>query len=292
MRVIFGRLRGHHRTAGRKVIAKELAAKLRGKTFNLQRWESNGVSKYSVLVFTEQAEDDASEPPPAKAVTFPDQDKTPLWRRPDPAPFFMLSWTGRILFLLLLSSVLIAVLIYNIVARGSEYQRGLTGKAVGVRFLFSGAGVLVTFAWGSFFHAVAFLSPYKLREDKGHSTAEINNLNPATNPFTGLWLALVPSRRDLYLGVVSATAILSEVLPLYLGNIPCNGVQIASAETVCVYLSVAVLSIMILTVGASFFMDRPSTKGVDPSTILGAMYAAYVMTSEKPKTRKGASDMV
>lgn len=86
------------------------------------------------------------------------------------------------------------------------------------------------------------------------------------------------SRRDLYLGVVAATAVVSEFLPLFLGNIPCNGVQLEMAETVTVYLSVAVLSMMILIVGSSFFMDWPTTMGIDPSTIAGAMYAAHVLS--------------
>jgi hypothetical protein len=121
------------------------------------------------------------------------------------------------------------------------------------------------------------------------------HVNPAMNPFTGFWVAFIPSRRDIYLGVVAAAAILSEFLPLYLGNIPCNGVQVESAETVCVFLSVAILSIMMLIVVSSFFVDWPSTMGIDPSTIAGAMYAAYVFSVEmplKPFFKKEASNIV
>ncbi|KAI3328109.1 hypothetical protein HD806DRAFT_519944 [Xylariaceae sp. AK1471] len=301
MRKILERLR-RHRNSGNKVDNKEFVNKLRTKTFGLRDWEENGVMKYSVLILTQEVDDIAEKPfiKAGRTVAFVDpvnarRQRRIRWPRGDFVPFFMLSWTGRIMFLFLLSGVLIAVLTYDIVARGSEYQRGLTGKAVGIRFLFSGAGVLITFAWGSFFDAVAFLSPYKLLHRRRPNKGQAIHINPATNPFMGLWLAFIPSRRDVYLGVVAATAIISELLPLYLGNIPCNGVQIQSAEIICVYLSVAILSIMMLIIGSSFFVDWPPKMGVDPSTIAGAMYAAHVFSVEKPLKRffkKEASSIV
>ncbi|KAI0427029.1 hypothetical protein F5Y09DRAFT_333703 [Xylaria sp. FL1042] len=292
MRKIMERLR-RHRKAGHRVITKELVNTLKAKIFCLREWEDEkGVARHGVLMLTQQLDDPVEElvKKPGRSVAFADTEEIPRrghlhCPRGETIPFFMLSWTGRILFLLLLSGVLIAVLTYDIVARGSEYQRGLTGKTVGVRFLFSGTGVLVTFAWGSFFNAIAFLSPYKLLKRRRLHKGQAINMNPATNPFTGLWIAFIPSRRDLYLGVVATTTILSEVLPLFLGNIPCNGVQVQSAETICVYLSVAVLSIMVLIVGWSFFIDWPSTMGADPSTIAGAMYAAHVFSVEEPLKR-------
>ncbi|KAI1198584.1 hypothetical protein F5X97DRAFT_333248 [Nemania serpens] len=282
VRRVFQRCR-RYGNASKGPSTKEFVIKLRGKILGLREWEENHVMKYSVLVLTQEIDDGMDEKPVNKAsqsVKFSVNSKGV-----DSNPFFMLSLMGRIFFLVLLGGVLVAVITYNIVARGSEYERGLTGKAVGARFLFSGAGVLISFTWGSFFHAVAFLSPYKLLYRKRLNKGEGFNLNPATNPFTGLWLAFVPSRRDVYLGVVAATAILSEALPLYLGNIPCNGVQLQSMEAACVYLSVAILSVMILVVGGSFFVNWPQTMGADPSTIVGAMYAAHVFSVEQPRGR-------
>jgi hypothetical protein len=123
--------------------------------------------------------------------------------------------------------------------------------------------------------AVAFLSPYRLLHSKRLDKSPAITMTPPTNPYTGVWLAFVPSRRDVYLGLVSATAILSETLPVYLGNIPCNGVQVQTAETICVYLSAVILTVMIIIVGASFLFDWPKEMGIDPSTIAGAMYAAH-----------------
>jgi len=312
MRKILERLRRHSQP-GYRVDNQDFVNKLRTKTFGLRPWEENGVMKYSVLILTQRVDDNVKSINKAgRSVAFADQANNRLkkrfhWPNPDFLPFSILSFTGRILFMILLSGVLIAVITYDVVARGSEYRRGLTGKAIGVRFLFCGAGVLVTFAWGSFFHgkailnllldarhilltiavaiAVAFLSPYKQLHSKRLNKSRAIAMTPPTNPFTGVWLAFVPSRRDVYLGLVSATAILSELLPVCLGNIPCNGVQVQSAETICVYLSAAILSIMILIVGASFFVDRPTGMGIDPSTIAGAMYAAHTYSVNQPLRR-------
>ncbi|GAP87913.1 hypothetical protein SAMD00023353_1600890 [Rosellinia necatrix] len=273
----------------KKIGTKEFIRKFGRKPLYLDHWEDNTIMKYSVLFSTPETDEEAdkSSTQIGRSVAFAKHRrgrKHSFWPSGDLVSFFMLSLLGRILFLLSLSGLIIAVLVYDIVARGSEFRRGLTGKALGLRFLFSGAGVLMTIAWGSFFNAVAFLSPYRLLERKRLNNGAAIHLNPATNPFTGLWLAFTPSRRDIYLGVVSAIAILSEALPLYLGGIPCNGVQVESAEIVCVYLAVSVLFIMILTIGASFFIDWPETMGVDPSTMAGAMYVAYAF-SVKQSTR-------
>ncbi|KAI0555930.1 hypothetical protein F4679DRAFT_10572 [Xylaria curta] len=303
-----------HRRASTRVDAKDFINKLHGKTLGLREWEENGAMRYSVLILTKEVEDLAERPvnKAGRSVAFANpkdahQRRRLHWPSGDHVPFSILSLTGRILFMFFLSGVLIAVLTYDIVARGSEYRRGLTGKAVGVRFLFSGAGVIVSFAWGSFFDgktiiyppssnciillantppsAVAFLSPYKLLQRRRLNKGKAIAVSPATNPFTGIWLAFVPSRRDLFLGLVAVTSVVSEFLPLFLGNIPCNGVQLEIAETVSVYLSVAVLSIMIFIVGGSFFIDWPTTMGADPSTIAGAMYIAHVLSVAQPMRR-------
>ncbi|KAI0161302.1 hypothetical protein GGR57DRAFT_490077 [Xylariaceae sp. FL1272] len=285
MRKMLHKMRGRSNTEVQKYF--------QGKRFKLQHWEDNKDVKYGILIHSWE-ETTASEKPLRKTnrtVTFVDEPSPKNWRsyyhwlQNDHAPFFILSWTGRILFLFLLSGVLIAVLTYDIVARGTEYQRGITGKAIGVRFLFSGAGVLVSFAWSSFFSAVAFLSPYQLLLRKRLYSGKALDLGVPTNPFSGVWLALLAHRRDIYLGVVSATAILSEFLPIILGNIPCNGVQVQSAETACVWIAVALLSFMTLTVAGSFFIVWPPKMDIDPSTIAGAMFYAHFISVE-PTAKK------
>ncbi|KAI1330744.1 hypothetical protein F5Y16DRAFT_341536 [Xylariaceae sp. FL0255] len=258
------RILGRWRRSNHKIENEELRKFLGGNIFELGLWELNGIRRYGVLVYTGHGVDNSEKLGIIRC----------CWPKgSDFLPFFMLSITGRVLLLLLLGAVLVVVLIYDTVAQGSEYQRGLTGKAIGVRFLFSGFGVLATIAWGSFFSSVAFMSPYRLLNRRRIFTAHAKYVCPPTNPFSGVWLAFVKSRRDIYLGIVSGTAILSEFLPLFLGNIPSNNIEAESAQTVCVWLSVSIVSLMALTVAGSFFVKWPEMD-IDPSTIIGAMYVA------------------
>ncbi|KAI1630688.1 hypothetical protein F4809DRAFT_635733 [Biscogniauxia mediterranea] len=275
-------LRGRRRT----VTHAEAARFLRGKEFELSHWEENYVMKYGVLLRNGEGSSAAA----ATTFTKKKNGKTVAWADPgkrskkggkgEPMPFFILTLAGRALFLLLLFAMVIAVLTYNILTpKGPEYQRGLSGKAVGARFLFTGAGVLVTFLWGSFFYAVAFLSPYRLFRKERVFKGLAFELNPPSNPFSGLVFSRSKGVRDLFLGIVSATAILSEILPMILGNVSSNGPAAGPVEDVCTWLSIAILSIMIFTVLGSFFVKWPHMS-IDPSTMVGAMYYAseYVLS--------------
>ncbi|KAI0395630.1 hypothetical protein F5Y17DRAFT_465562 [Xylariaceae sp. FL0594] len=292
MRKVMERLRLHdqsngHGKPGHKVDTRDFVNKLRTKTFGLRPWEENGVMKYSVLILNQDA--DVKQCKKAgRSVAFADETEIrprSLFHWPSAGFFSILSLGGRILFIVLLAGVLTAVAAYSAVVRPADYEPGLAGKAIGIRFLFCGAGVLISFAWGSFFNAVAFLSPYKLLHSKRPNKSQAIAMSPPSNPFTGVRHAFSQSRRDVYLGIVSATAIASELLPVFLGNISCSGVRLESAETVCVYLSAAILSIMIAVVVISFFVQWPMGLGVDPSTIAGAMYAAYAFSVRSPLGR-------
>ncbi|KAH9907813.1 hypothetical protein F4778DRAFT_768632 [Xylariomycetidae sp. FL2044] len=282
-------LRRLGRRRGRPGVVGHAAARraLRGGSFVLDFWKDNGMTRYGVLIHNEEDEghhnnhnphqqEAAAAAPLKKGVKF-ERSGARRIKNHLPAgtamPFFALTWTGRVLFLLLLSGVVISVLTYDIIAKGTEYERGLTGNAVGVRFVFTAVGVLVTLLWGSFFYAVSFMSPYRtLYSDRPYKGEGIN-LVPPTNAFAGLRFAVSPLSRDAYLGVVSAVGILAEVLPLLLGNVPCNGVGNSLAEAVCTWMSVALLCVMMFVVAGSFFVNWPPML-IDPSTVAGSMYYA------------------
>lgn len=188
MRKIFERFR-RHRNANKGPGTKEFANKLRGKILGLREWEENFVTKYSVLTLTQEIDDGTEEKTDNKAGRsvrfFVGPEAIPWHRRlrwpsGDSAPFFMLSRIGRILFLVLLSGLLVAVITYNTVTRGSEYERGLTGKAIGVRFLFSGAGVLISFTWGSFFHGKALYAHHPVPIARFCGLIRIPQLSPSS----------------------------------------------------------------------------------------------------------------
>lgn len=118
------------------------------------------------------------------------------------------------------------------------------------------------------------MSPYKLIQGNTEQSRAAVHINPPTNAFSGLYNSLRRNRRDLYLGAVSATAIMSEFLPALLNNVPYRVVQTYLAHVVCTWMAVGVLSIMVLVVLASFFVDWPDLP-IDPSTIVGAAFYAY-----------------
>ncbi|KAI5925912.1 hypothetical protein F4810DRAFT_656673 [Camillea tinctor] len=281
---------------GRRTVGNGEAARyLRDRHFELSLWEENYVLKYGVLLRNEEAESPSSSCNKKnknrnrnpKNVAWADGGRRKKNRgNGEPMPFFILTLAGRALFLLLLFAMVIAVLTYYILARGSEHQLGLTDKPIGMRFLFAGAGVVVTFMWSSFFYAVAFLSPYRLLRKERLYKALAFKLQPPSNPFSGLVFAQSEGVKDIYLGLVSVTAILSEILPLILGNIASNGPAVGSAEIVCSWLSISILIIMIFTVLASFFVRWPHM-ALDPSTMLGALfYGSEIVLSGPYKDNK------
>lgn len=68
----------------------------------------------------------------------------------------------------------------------------------------------------------------------------------------------------------------AEFLPIFLSNIPYNMTQLYAVYVDCYYVSVAILSLMVALVAASFLV-RWTGLPADPLTLAGAMY--YVVDS-------------
>jgi hypothetical protein len=103
-------------------------------------------------------------------------------------------------------------------------------------------------------------------------------LSPPSNPFSGLWRTATRQHPDSYLGAVAFTAILSDILPALLANVPYKVVQTSGANMICTWTAVGILCVMFVTVIWSFLISWPHMP-IDPSTLAGAMY--YV---SDPKT--------
>jgi hypothetical protein len=99
-------------------------------------------------------------------------------------------------------------------------------------------------------------------------------LSRPTNAFYGIYVAI--QQRHAFYIITCLMAILSEFLPILLTNIPYNLAQTLESHDVCTYLSLGILSIMILTLAGSFFMRWPAMP-VDPRTVAGALW--YVCES-------------
>ncbi|KAH7026701.1 uncharacterized protein B0I36DRAFT_161379 [Microdochium trichocladiopsis] len=117
------------------------------------------------------------------------------------------------------------------------------------------------------------MTPYRILNSNPTRASEAVNMNLSTNQFSGLGrsLSFWQGTHDWFLASVAAVALLAEFLPALLSNVPYRVVQTSETHTACVYLSCAVLGLMLLVTCASFLVDWPHMP-VDPSTLAGAMY--------------------
>ncbi|KAK4201020.1 hypothetical protein QBC40DRAFT_64301 [Triangularia verruculosa] len=189
-------------------------------------------------------------------------------------PFLMLSYSGRIAFLLPLTGIMVVVLYYNNTGGDTGFERFMSTQNFGVRSLFTLMGVGITLFWSAFFTSLAILSPYHLMSQSPRPAHQSITLSPPMNAFSGIYSAI--KRRHIFLIIVAATAILAEFLPILLNNVPFRVTQTFIASRVCTWLAVAIMSTMWIVVAASFFVKWPHMP-VDPSTVAGAMY--YVCDS-------------
>ncbi|KAI5863999.1 hypothetical protein GGS23DRAFT_478000 [Durotheca rogersii] len=266
MRLLLRRLR-NKAGRGRRISNREVATALADIPFVLDYWKDNGVLKYSILVINEEAQSlgrSGGRPATYGAAV--------VARGANAAPFFVLTWAGRVLFLGLLCAVLIGLMVYNIVGEGVGYIEFMMGRW---RILRVSCTAGTTSGDGAPANerrtAVAFISPYRLLRRSGLFKGNIIHMTPPTNPFSGIRSSLAPGQRDIYAGIVAATAVLSEILPVLLSTALDKCTESFVAHEVCSWMAVGVLSIMILAVAGSFFVVWPHMP-IDPSTLAGAMY--------------------
>ena len=74
-------------------------------------------------------------------------------------PFFMLGYFGRILLLLVLCGMLTLILYYNNTGGETAFEHFMMSESFGVRFLFTGAGFIITLCWSSFLNSKSMVSP-------------------------------------------------------------------------------------------------------------------------------------
>lgn len=74
-------------------------------------------------------------------------------------PFLMLGYAGRLVFLFVLCGLLALVLYYNNTGGDTPFENFMDSESFGVRFLFTGVGVIISFFWASFFSGKLHSSP-------------------------------------------------------------------------------------------------------------------------------------
>lgn len=214
-----------------------------------------------------------------------DSDSKAMYKRTQ--PFVLLTWWGRCILLFVFSSVLVIVTYYENSSGDTGFERFMDSQGFGVGFFFTALGVALGTCMETVFRSVAVMSPYLQLSSKMLPAERSVLLSPPTNAFYGTYSAV--RQRNLFLGVVSFTAILGELcLPVTLSLVPFSLVETYKTQLVCAWLSISILCLMILVLVSSFFITWPHMP-VDPRTVAGAMF--YVCDSWMLETLQGMSTM-
>ncbi|KAK0629706.1 hypothetical protein B0T17DRAFT_575352 [Bombardia bombarda] len=267
---------------GREGIIRheQLAHAFRGKTFKLDYFvNQRGYKEYGVVIHCGQGSAGPSSPDCCCEAGLSDN-KT---------KHRLLSWLSlapwRICFLVILTFVMVLILVYNNTGGDTPFENFMDSQSYGVRFLFSSLGVCISLFWTLTFNHLAMLCPFSAITETPQLARRSVAFSPPANAFTGIWSAL--KQRHMRLAIVAFMAILSEVLPVLLINVPFNLTQTWMTQNVCSWMAFAIISTMWLIVVCSFFLRLPHMP-VDPSsTIAEAMF--YVCESRMVERFEGLS---
>ncbi|KAK4219538.1 hypothetical protein QBC37DRAFT_457025 [Rhypophila decipiens] len=202
-------------------------------------------------------------------------------------PFICLTYTWRVVFLAFHMGVL-ALVIYYRVAQNTRTADILGFKpGFGSRFLFSALGKIISLFWSDFLISMATIHPFVLLSPPHPpQPASSSILIPRpTNEFSVIYWTmtqLITTKGNLKasfsLILASFVAILSKFLPVLMTNIPYTLQQTYPSYIVCTTISMAILSLMIVTLlGSILLMGNWPYLPSDPRTIAGMMY--YLLNS-------------
>ena len=126
--------------------------------------------------------------------------------------------------------------------------------------------------------AVAASAPFRAWTHARDPAASARALvfSPPTDHFSAIPKAI--RYRDFFLSLVAFTAILSEVMPILLTNVPYGLIRTRLTQEACTWLATAILCWMIVVVVASCMRIRWVALPAEPNSIAGVLY--YVADSE------------
>ncbi|KAK0624107.1 hypothetical protein B0T14DRAFT_583265 [Immersiella caudata] len=206
-----------------------------------------------------------------------------LDRRPRP---WVLKLASRLGLLAALCGFLILIVVYETATTTGAFGKFMNGRNFGSGFLFTGLGLVMDFFWDEFFSWTSMLEPYRRLALRPQPASTSILIPRATTALTGIWQAMTLG--NVFGGTVAFASVLSKFTPIFLANIPFRLTLTWTMHRVCAWLSVAILSSMILVLVGSFFIRWPDLP-VEPSTIAGSMY--YVFDSDVLKDLEGMSLM-
>ncbi|KAK1673557.1 hypothetical protein BDP55DRAFT_556074 [Colletotrichum godetiae] len=202
-------------------------------------------------------------------------------------PFIALTYWWRILFMSFLLALFIIILHYHItLGFRTSFKDFMDSQTFGLRFFLAALGVIIIFCWESIFISIAIVSPYYHMGRHSQRPESSILITRPTNGFYGVYAAILDG--DIVLMLAAFMSIMAEFLPMLLANVPYNLTQTLSSHNACSIISITILVLMIVAVGASLFIKWPGMP-VDPRSIAGAMY--YVNESRMLDDFEGLSQL-
>jgi hypothetical protein len=160
-----------------------------------------------------------------------------------------------IIFFFFEAGILILILYYRFVSKPGTNNRledFMNKDSFGVRLFMTSLGLGTTFYWGWIAKYVHHMSIYIALASPSGATAEQSILvEPYSHPIMALFSR--DTWQHLLTGIVMLMAVLSEVLIITLSAVPFTTATAYQAFEISVYMSVAILTLMILTLPAVLY---------------------------------------
>ncbi|KAI9809373.1 MAG: hypothetical protein M1827_006885 [Pycnora praestabilis] len=175
-----------------------------------------------------------------------------------------------------LVGVLCLVVAYYKIGGNNDFNDFMNSQGFGPRFILTLMGSLIDSQWKRIEREVRTISPYRAMSLHPCPPSSTILLSTTHTPLTTIFASL---RSGYYFSAfIAAIAILSEVLVIALAGVPFSSGQIWTAFLVSSYLSMVILSLMIIALVSLFFWRRQPT-GLPrmPNTVAAVM--SYVCAS-------------
>ncbi|KAH8799705.1 hypothetical protein F5884DRAFT_810952 [Xylogone sp. PMI_703] len=188
--------------------------------------------------------------------------------------------------MLLLSGLIVVIIYYKMVYADTGLERFMDSQGFGVRFLFTAIGVIIKQYWSKVFESVAIVEAYRQLR-KGSATAQNSILmSRYSEPVMAIPSSLLHGH--FFIAVVAISAFLAEALTICLSNISFNVTTTYQAFTVSVWLSCAIIGVMLLALIFVAMRQQPDLP-LKPNTIASVL--CYLANSSLPDKFHGMALM-
>ncbi|MCJ1293818.1 hypothetical protein MMC34_005374 [Xylographa carneopallida] len=171
-----------------------------------------------------------------------------------------------------LGSTIIAILViiafYYVASGNSGFNIFMNSNSFGPRFLVTSVGVIIHSQWARLARECAVDEPFR-RLYRGAATAEATILLPRTLTPVSTFAASI-YQRSFFVAHVAFVTLMSEVLIIVLPGVPFSPGEIWQAGLMSIYLSMAILGLMLLTFAALILRPKGPDLPRQPNT-LGAL---------------------